>query len=99
MQKKKAIGAPVHREEKNRPEKRAASVISAPVHREKAAAPLPASPSPPRVKNTRYPGWRRHGFIIRPEYVERLKGLAAYRRQDITQLLDDILSAYFAGIK
>ena len=42
-------------------------------------------------------GWTRATFIVREDYLEKLKDLAYWERRQIKELMDDILGSYLKG--
>jgi hypothetical protein len=39
-------------------------------------------------------GWTRATFILRNEYLEKIKALAYWERKTIKQIIDEVLRAY-----
>lgn len=44
-------------------------------------------------------GWIRATFILRKDYLEKLKALAYWERKKIKEVVDDALSLYLKGKK
>lgn len=44
-------------------------------------------------------GWTRATFILREEYVEKLKAIAYWERTTIKEIMDNALSTYFENQK
>ena len=44
-------------------------------------------------------GWTRNTFILRKEYMEKIKALAYWERKKIKDVVDEALGAYLKGKK
>jgi len=44
-------------------------------------------------------GWTRATFILREDYLDRLKALAYWERKKIKEVIDEALRLYLKGIK
>jgi len=44
-------------------------------------------------------GWTRATFILREDYLEKIKSLAYWKRRDIKEVIDDVLGEYLKGRK
>lgn len=44
-------------------------------------------------------GWTRATFILREDYLEKIKSLAYWRRKNIKEVMDEVLEEYFKGKK
>jgi len=44
-------------------------------------------------------GWTRATFILREDYLEKIKSLAYWKRKNIKEVLDDVLEEYLKGKK
>jgi len=44
-------------------------------------------------------GWTRATFILRKDYLEKLKALAYWERKKIKEVIDEALRLYFKGKK
>jgi len=44
-------------------------------------------------------GWTRATFILREDYLEKIKSLAYWKRRNIKEVIDDILGEYLRGKK
>lgn len=42
-------------------------------------------------------GWTRATFILRSDYLEKIKGLAYWERKKIKEVVDEILEFHFKG--
>lgn len=42
-------------------------------------------------------GWTRATFILRSDYLEKIKGLAYWERKKIKEVVDEILEFHFEG--
>jgi hypothetical protein len=56
-------------------------------------------PSTPAAKAGLKSGWIRATFIVREEYLDKLKSLAYWDRKDIKTVLDEALERYLTGKK
>jgi hypothetical protein len=44
-------------------------------------------------------GWTRATFILREDYLEKIKSLAYWKRKNIKEVMDDVLEEYLKGKK
>jgi hypothetical protein len=44
-------------------------------------------------------GWTRATFILREDYLEKIKSLAYWKRRNIKEVMDDVLGEYLKGRK
>jgi uncharacterized protein YnzC (UPF0291/DUF896 family) len=44
-------------------------------------------------------GWIRATFILREDYLEKVKALAYWKRKNIKEVMDEVLGAYLKGKK
>ncbi len=44
-------------------------------------------------------GWTRATFILREDYLEKIKSLAYWKRRNIKEVMDDVLGEYLKGKK
>jgi hypothetical protein len=44
-------------------------------------------------------GWTRATFILREDYLEKIKSLAYWKRRNIKEVMDDVLGDYLKGRK
>jgi len=44
-------------------------------------------------------GWTRATFIIRSDYLEKIKALAYWERKKVKEVVDDLLGLYLKGKK
>ena len=44
-------------------------------------------------------GWTRATFILREDYLEKVKALAYWKRKNIKEVMDEVLGAYLKGKK
>jgi hypothetical protein len=44
-------------------------------------------------------GWTRATFILREDYLEKIKSLAYWRRKNIKEVMDEVLEDYLKGKK
>jgi hypothetical protein len=44
-------------------------------------------------------GWTRATFILREDYLEKIKSLAYWRRKNIKEVMDEVLEEYLRGRK
>ena len=44
-------------------------------------------------------GWPRATFILREDYLEKIKSLAYWKRKNIKEVVDDVLEEYLKGKK
>jgi len=44
-------------------------------------------------------GWTRATFILREDYLEKIKSLAYWRRKNIKEVMDEVLEEYLKGKK
>ena len=44
-------------------------------------------------------GWTRATFILREDYLEKIKSLAYWKRKNIKEIMDDVLEEYLKGKK
>jgi len=44
-------------------------------------------------------GWTRATFILREDYLEKIKSLAYWKRKNIKEVIDDVLGEYLKGKK
>jgi len=44
-------------------------------------------------------GWTRATFILREDYLEKIKSLAYWKRKNIKEVMDDVLEGYLKGKK
>ena len=44
-------------------------------------------------------GWTRNTFILRKEYLEKVKALAYWERKTIKEVMDEALGSYLKGRK
>jgi hypothetical protein len=44
-------------------------------------------------------GWTRATFILREDYLKKIKSLAYWKRKNIKQVMDDVLQEYLKGKK
>jgi len=44
-------------------------------------------------------GWTRATFILREDYLEKIKSLAYWKRRNIKEVIDDVLGEYLKGRK
>jgi len=44
-------------------------------------------------------GWTRATFILRENYLEKIKSLAYWKRRNIKEVIDDVLGEYLKGRK
>ncbi len=42
-------------------------------------------------------GWTRATFILREEYLERIKAIAYWQRKNIKEVVDEVLENYLRG--
>jgi hypothetical protein len=42
-------------------------------------------------------GWTRATFILREDYLEKIKSLAYWKRRNIKEVMDDVLGEYLKG--
>ena len=42
-------------------------------------------------------GWTRGTFILRKDYLEKIKAIAYWKRKSIKEVLDEILGSYLKG--
>jgi hypothetical protein len=44
-------------------------------------------------------GWTRATFILREDYLEKIKSLAYWKRKNIKEVMDEVLEKYLKGRK
>ena len=44
-------------------------------------------------------GWTRGTFILREDYLDKIKSLAYWRRKNIKEVMDEVLEEYLKGKK
>jgi len=44
-------------------------------------------------------GWTRATFILREDYLEKIKSIAYWKRRNIKEVMDDVLGEYLKGKK
>jgi len=44
-------------------------------------------------------GWTRATFILREDYLEKIKSLAYWKRRNIKEVMDEVLEEYLKGKK
>jgi uncharacterized protein YnzC (UPF0291/DUF896 family) len=44
-------------------------------------------------------GWIRATFILRKDYLEKIKAIAYWRRKNIKEIIDELLGSYLKGKK
>jgi len=44
-------------------------------------------------------GWTRATFILREDYLEKIKSLAYWKRKNIKEVMDEVLEEYLKGRK
>jgi hypothetical protein len=44
-------------------------------------------------------GWTRATFILREDYLEKIKSLAYWKRKNIKEVMDEVLEKYLEGRK
>jgi hypothetical protein len=44
-------------------------------------------------------GWTRATFILREDYLDKIKSLAYWRRKNIKEVMDEVLEEYLKGKK
>ena len=44
-------------------------------------------------------GWTRATFILREDYLEKIKSLAYWKRRNIKEVMDDVLGEFLKGRK
>ena len=44
-------------------------------------------------------GWTRATFILREDYLEKIKSLAYWKRRNIKEVIDEVLEEYLKGKK
>jgi hypothetical protein len=44
-------------------------------------------------------GWTRATFILREDYLKKIKSLAYWKRKNIKEVMDDVLQEYLKGKK
>jgi hypothetical protein len=44
-------------------------------------------------------GWTRATFILREDYLKKIKSLAYWKRRNIKEVMDDVLGEYLKGRK
>ncbi len=44
-------------------------------------------------------GWTRATFILREDYLEKIKSLAYWKRRNIKEVMDEVLEKYLKGRK
>ncbi|MCM8806048.1 MAG: hypothetical protein NC825_04885 [Candidatus Omnitrophica bacterium] len=53
----------------------------------------------PKTKEGLKEGWIRATFIVREEYLEKIKAISYWDRKDIKQVVDEALTAYLKNKK
>ncbi|HOC02907.1 MAG TPA: hypothetical protein P5065_08780 [Candidatus Ratteibacteria bacterium] len=60
---------------------------------------IPKQEHQPKTKMGLRPGWIRATFIVREDFLEKIKAVSYWERKDIKQVIDEALAGYLKNKK